>query len=296
MTLTNSFKTPEGEAAYLEAYEAAMKLWTVPYEEIEVPGQFGTTHVVVSGPQDAPPLVLLHGFFGTLAMWSPNIADFSHDYRVYAIDIMGHPSKSIPGEPVRDAADLATWLSATLDGLNLDRFALVGLSYGGWLALYFAMTEPERVQKLALLSPAASFQAPGGQFNLRGLLMGIFPTRFALNSFFGWLGYNTNPDDAVDQHVLELVYLGLKHFRFPPDTRPIVPNVFSDDQLSALSMPMLLLIGENEVMYDAAEVMARARRLIPNFEGEVVPHCNHEMSFSQYPIVDARVVDFLKNN
>ena len=296
MTHPSAFKTPEGEAAYLEAYDAAMKLWPVPYEEIEIPSQFGITHVVASGPQDAPPLVLLHGFFGTLAMWSPNIADFSQDYRVYAIDIMGHPSKSIPDTPVRDAADLTAWLSATLDGLNLDRFVLVGLSYGGWLALYYAITVPDRVQKLVLLSPAASFQAPVKQFILRGLLMGIFPTRFALNSFFGWMGYNDDPDDPVAQRVLELVYMGLKHFRFPPNTRPIAANVFSDDELGALDVPVLLLIGENEVMYDAAEVLARARQLIPNFEGEVVPGCNHEMSFSQSRIVDARVLDFLDGN
>ena len=55
------------------------------------------THVVVSGPKDAPPLVLLHGYWATSTMWSPNIADFSKDYRVYAIDVMGQPSKSIPG-------------------------------------------------------------------------------------------------------------------------------------------------------------------------------------------------------
>lgn len=296
MTQTSAFKTPEGEAAYLKAYEAAMKLWPLPYEEIEVPGQFGVTHVVISGPHDAPPLVLLHGFFGTLAMWLPNIASFSQNHRVYAIDIMGHPSKSIADEAVRDSADLVAWLRDTLDGLNLDRFSLVGLSYGGRLALYFVMIEPERVQKLALLSPAACFLAPVRQFTLRGMLMGIFPTRFSLNSFFGWMGYKEDPDDVVAQHILELVYLGLRHFRFPPGTKLIVPNVFSDNELSALSLPVLLLIGENEVMYDAKEALARARGLIPNFEGELVPCCNHEMSFSQHRFVDARVLDFLNGN
>jgi hypothetical membrane protein len=93
------FKTPEGEATYQAAYEAAMKLWPVPYEEREIPTRFGMTHVVISGPEDAPPLVLLHGYMATLMMWAPNIADFSKDYRVYAIDVMGQPSRSIPGDP-----------------------------------------------------------------------------------------------------------------------------------------------------------------------------------------------------
>ena len=52
MTHTSAFKTPEGEAAYLAAYDAAIKLWPVPYEEVEIPGRFGTTHVVASGSED----------------------------------------------------------------------------------------------------------------------------------------------------------------------------------------------------------------------------------------------------
>src|SRR6478672_1332816 len=124
MSHPSAFKTPEGEAAFLTAYDAAMKLWPVPYEELVIPSRFGMTHVIVSGPKDASPLVLLHGYWATSTMWAPNIADFSKDYRVYAIDVMGQPSKSIPAEPIRDAADYAVWLAETLDGLHLDRICL----------------------------------------------------------------------------------------------------------------------------------------------------------------------------
>jgi hypothetical protein len=68
MSRESAFKTPEGEAAYLAAYDAALKLWPVPYDEIDIPTRFGTTHVVVSGPKDAPPLVLLHGYMATSVM------------------------------------------------------------------------------------------------------------------------------------------------------------------------------------------------------------------------------------
>jgi hypothetical protein len=49
---------------YLAAYDA-MRAWPVPHEEMEIPGRFGITHVVASGPKDAPPLVLLHGYWAT---------------------------------------------------------------------------------------------------------------------------------------------------------------------------------------------------------------------------------------
>jgi pimeloyl-ACP methyl ester carboxylesterase len=298
VTHTSAFKTFEGEAAYLAAYDAAMKLWPVPYEEIEIPTQFGTTHVVTSGPKDAPPLVLLHGYMVNLIMWSPNVADFSKDYRVYAIDTMGQPGRSIPDpdEPIRDAADLTAWLSETLNGLNLDRIFLVGMSFGGWLGLNFTMAAPERVRKLVLLSPVASLQPLVRQFGLRVMPMIFFPTRLTVNSLMGWMGMKDTPGDTVARCMLDLAYLGAKHFRFVPETARVMPSVFSDDELRALHVPVLLLIGENEVIYDAAKALARARALLPNLEGELVPRCNHDMCFSQHRIVDTRVLDFLSDN
>lgn len=296
MSQPSAFKSPEGEAAYLAAYDATLKLWPVPYEEIEVSSRFGTTHVVTSGPEDAPPLVLLHGFMNTLLIWSPNIADLSRAYRVNAIDIMGHPSKSIPDEPIRDAGDYAEWLTATLNELGLDRVILVALSFGAWLALNLAITAPERVRKLALLSPAASFLPIVKQFALRGILSRLPPQRYWFDSFMGWMGFSYDQVNADAQRVLDLMYLGGMNFQMSQETMRVMPSVFSDDELQGLRVPVLLLIGENEVIYDAAEALARARRLVPDFRGELVPECSHDMSFSQYRIVDARVLDFLNNN
>ena len=101
----STFKSSTGEVAYLSAYDAAMKVWPVPYEGIEISNRFGLTHVVASGPKNASPLVLLHGYWATLTMWTPNIAAFSEGHRVYAIDVMGQPGKSIPGDTIRNAAD-----------------------------------------------------------------------------------------------------------------------------------------------------------------------------------------------
>jgi pimeloyl-ACP methyl ester carboxylesterase len=266
-----------------------MKSWPVPYRELTVPSRFGITHVVVSGATDAAPLVLLHGYMATLTMWAPNVADFSKRYRVYAIDVMGQPGKSIPGEPIRQAADYVEWLTATLDALHLDRVSLVGMSYGGWLALNVARAAPERVQRLVLLSPAASLLPIVRQFSLRGMLMLFLPIRLTVSSFMRWLG-------IADTSAIELMCLGLKHFRIPRETSRVTPTVFSDDQLRAMRIPTLLLMGDHEVIYDPEKALARARRLIPDIRGELIPSSNHDMCFSQHRIVDARVLDFLDEN
>ncbi len=293
MSHPSAFKTPEGEATYLAAYDAALKLWPVPYEERNIPTRFGITHVVVSGPTDAPPLVLLHGYMATLLMWLPNIQDFSKDYRVYAIDVMGQPGKSIPSEPIRNEADYMAWLTATLNGLNVDRVSLAGVSFGGWLSLAYTVAEPERVQKLVLLS-AGGLLPIATQFRLRGMLMVFFPTRFTVNSFMRWAGLADTPSGMDARPVLDLMYLGMKHFRMPQDTTRIAARPLSDDELRGMRVPTLFLMGDQEVLCDPAKALARARRLIPNFDGDLVPWSSHGMCFTQYRIVDMCVLDFLK--
>ncbi len=296
MTHTSAFKSDTGEAEYRSAYDTTMELWPVPFEERQVQSRFGSTHVVVSGPTDGPPLVLLHGTMTTLTIWLPNIADLAEDYRVYAVDTMGHPSKSIPADPIRDSSDFVAWLADTLDGLHLDRVRLAGISLGGWIGLSFAKTAPERVEKLVLLSPAASLQPLTKQFFVRAILSGIIPTRGMMNSFFAWMGLAATPGDDVAQRVLDLIWLGGKHFRVPPEVRRVMPTVFSDDELRALTMPVLLLIGEDEVIYDAAKALERARRLIPHLEAELVPQSGHGMSFTHAATVDARMLQFLQDD
>jgi len=288
MSHASTFRTSEGEAKFLAAYEDEMNLWPVPYEDMDVRSRFGTTHIAVCGPKSAPPLVLLHGYMATLTMWTPNIAALSKDYRVYAVDVMGQPGRSRPDEPIGSVADFVSWLTATLDALHLDRVFLVGMSFGGWLALNYAVAAPQRVRKLVLLSPGGLLPMTT-QFIIRGMFLVWLPTRLTVNSFFHWLGFT----DRAYANVLDLVYLGLKHFRMPIETARVMPAVVSDEGLRTMKVSTLLLIGEEEVISDPAMALGRAHRLIADFEGELVPGCRHDMCSSRHDIVDARVLEFL---
>jgi pimeloyl-ACP methyl ester carboxylesterase len=293
-TLPSPFKSPKGEAEYLAAYEAMMKYWPVPYESIDIPGRYGCTHLVASGPKDAPALVLLHGGRASLTMWSPNVADLSRDYRVYAIDIMGQPGKSIPDKTFQRREDLIPWFSELLDALKITKASLVGQSYGGWFTLYYALHVPERVNKIALISPAASFLPLNWQHAVRGSGMFFFPSRRMMRSFKLWETYPGNIQSpgnlAFFNAKVEQLYLGFKHFRCQGEA---MPDIFSDAELQSLQVPTLLLIGQQEVIYDPQASIARARRLIPHLEASLVPDASHDLSSFQAKVVDERILIFL---
>ncbi len=81
MANLSPFRRPRAQAQFIATYDSLMRSWAVPFEERDVETAYGQTHLVVSGPPSAPPLILLHAASATSAMWSPIIAAMSSSYR-----------------------------------------------------------------------------------------------------------------------------------------------------------------------------------------------------------------------
>ncbi|MFF2407051.1 alpha/beta fold hydrolase [Streptomyces sp. NPDC058092] len=102
----------------------------------------------VSGPPDAPPLLLLHALGEDAADWDVVAPVFAGGWRVYALDLRGHGRSDWPGEYslqlMRDD------VLGFLDALALGRVDLIGHSMGGIVAYLFAEEHPQRVGRLVL--------------------------------------------------------------------------------------------------------------------------------------------------
>src|ERR1700722_11895438 len=96
-----------------------------------------------------PAVVLVHGFGLDMRMWDRQFAALASDFRVVRYDCRGFGASGPfdPAVPYPHAADLV----ALLDRLELGQAALVGLSFGGRVALQTALAAPDRVLALALL-------------------------------------------------------------------------------------------------------------------------------------------------
>ena len=109
-----------------------------------------------TGPADAPPVVLLHGWvYGATATWHRVIPLLAERHRVIAVDLRNHGrSTRIRGR--FDIEDLADDVAAVLDGLGVGTATIVGYSMGGMTAQAFARRHPARVDRLVLAATAAN--------------------------------------------------------------------------------------------------------------------------------------------
>ncbi|MGW2886505.1 alpha/beta fold hydrolase [Streptomyces griseoruber] len=125
---------------------------TSPARELTAVSADGTRlHVEVYGPEDAPPVVLAHGWTCSTAFWAAQIGDLAADHRVVAYDQRGHGRT--PPSPVRStdalADDLEAVLAATLG--PGERAVIAGHSMGAMTVLAAAARPRMREHAAAVL-------------------------------------------------------------------------------------------------------------------------------------------------
>lgn len=107
--------------------------------------------VAIAGPDDAPPLILLHGFPESHRTWRHQIAHFAKTHRVIAPDQRGYAGSSKPeGVAEYTVQKLVGDVVALADALDIGGFTLAGHDWGGAGAWATALTHPDRVEKLII--------------------------------------------------------------------------------------------------------------------------------------------------
>jgi hypothetical protein len=96
------------------------------------------------------------------------------------------------------------------------------------------------------------------------------------------------PGFDVDARFARQFDLGVRGFRYANPRKSIFPRPFSDEQLGAISVPTLLLIGDRERIYDPHKALERAARLVPRIETDLVPGAGHILAMQLPDIVGER--------
>jgi len=288
------FWSPEIEAQFNAAYEAVLKQWPVPFEELYIPTRFGDTHVIASGSKDAPPLVLLHPAGGGSTLWYRNVGPLSQHYQTCAVDVIGDLNRSILTRLVRSRREFADWIADLFNGLQIESTFMVGNSYGGYLTLNTALYLPERVKKVVLISPAATFVQIWPIY-WHTIIPGywiapLIRSERLVHKAAAWIWQGFPMDEKIAQLRTIAQIAGYPRYR-PTHNPP--PGVFSDEELRKIRTPVLLLIGDHEVLYKPERVIQRATRLVSGLKAEMIPNANHCAGYTAPETVNEKILRFL---
>ncbi|RRD20622.1 alpha/beta hydrolase [Brucellaceae bacterium VT-16-1752] len=259
------------DAKLVDQYRSVLGQWPVPADHLCVDTREGTTFVVACGPKDAPPLVLLHGALTNSAIWMFDAELWSQSFRVYAVDVIGEPGLSTAKQLPVEGGRYAAWLDDVLAGLDLESAAFVGVSFGGWLALDYAVRQPHRVDRLALLCPAGIGRQKS--FFLKALPLLLLGSWGKAKVRAMVMGPQTQAFADRARPLMDLV--ASIHSKVRP--RSITIPLVSDEDLSSLKMPVLIIIGGRDALINSNETRRRVESTMANAKLHYLEHAFHHL-------------------
>lgn len=284
--------------AVLAAGWLAMRRADIPYGALETlyatdSSDFVTlktglvVHYTDEGPEDAPVILLLHGFASSSLTWEKWQADLRSDYRVISADLPGHGLTRTLRDTYLTSHGLAQYVEDFTQALDLNRFVIVGSSMGGHAAWLYALDHQETLDGLVLVAAAGlpgtetgldgepRFYAALNNPVLKSLLVDIDPTSLVRN---GMTGAFADTSLATD----ELIGIFSDLARAPGHRRALMTlasrsretAVADAERLKSLKLPVLILQGLADQIV-AAEDAQRFAATIPDAELQVYEDLGH---------------------
>ena len=235
-----------------------------------------TLHYLDWGPAEAPPVVLLHGITGHARVWDHLAERLLPGRRVLALDQRGHgDSDPAPDDDYRVGA-MADDVAAFAGSLRLDRFALVGHSMGGRIAIKYAADHSARLDRLVIIDIGPDINLAGLQ-RVRGMMANA-PERIESEEWAVEYIRRANPLQNVDmlrervRHGLRRLPDGELTWKYAKGLRDMMREGRRDavdlwEPLPRIPCPTLIVRGaESDIL--APEVAKKMAERLP--DGRVV--------------------------
>jgi pimeloyl-ACP methyl ester carboxylesterase len=255
---------------------------------------------------EGPPIVFVHGLSGAWQNWLENIPHFARTHRVIAIDLPGFGASPMPPWNISIPA-YSRFLRDFCERMGIDRCSLVGNSMGGFIATEVAITEPERVDELVLVSAAGITWARARQEPARMMARvgrAAAPLLLKLQTSgirrpglrrAAFQGVFFDPLSLRRETLWENFVPAMKS----PGYYDAMSTLFGYDitnRLGEIGVPTLIVWGRNDRVVPVPAAYSYEKRIGDNAELLVFDHCGHVPQIER-PVRFNRVVeDFLERN
>ncbi len=248
----------------------------------------GTLQVLDQGDPQGSPIVLLHCATCSMDWWDNLAPLLEQDHRVIRIDLLGMGGSAKPGSGY-SMDDQASAVAEALAKLHVVGATVVGHSLGGSVAVAVAEQSPQLASRIVIVdqSPEDGFEHESlgehlsmwpviGQAVAR--LVQVAPASMVRGEYDQAFapGYNIssgfdNPDQPVDD-LRAMTYTSLKETL--DAEQDYVDESPLDKRLEALHVPLLVIFGAEDQIYDPQAAIARYRQ-VPGAQTHLIPGAGH---------------------
>ncbi len=275
----------------------------VPLQSIEVDGD----RILYVETGNGPPLILIHGFGGSIWNWEHQQSILSSHYRVITLDLLGSGRSDKP-HITYTPARIVTFLLHFLDALEIEEATLVGNSMGAGLAMATALTAPHRTKALVLIS--------GFPQTLQGSIQSPLYTQFLSHRPPLWLAKLGNRlsgrgttrqvlEEIIYDHnlvtpmVVERSFQNRTHQNILPPLYSLLEHMEEWDEqygtrIHDIHQPILLLWGAEDRVFSPT-IGKDLHKILPQARWHLIPKSGHFLQWESPEQVNSLILDFLAN-
>jgi len=258
------FKSEQGKNEVFALYEEKLRQLDLTYESRFVDTTRGKTHLLITGPADQPPLLLVHGSNACAPIALEAYPELCKKYRVYAVDVLGQPNKSAEVRLSMKDDSYGQWMDEVMEALGLEQVTLLGFSFGGLVILKTLINHGSRVKAVFLAAPA--YLVNGNP--LKALWKVFIPMRRYMRTqkiayIEKFLSVLFTKRDNFAIRFLSKVFL-----HFDMDFTPV--PVISKQEAQKIDTPITLIAAEQDIMFPGKKMIKRAQQILPSLRQAVL--------------------------
>jgi pimeloyl-ACP methyl ester carboxylesterase len=253
-----------------------------------------------------PPLILIHGFGGSMWNWEHQYSILARTHRVIIPDLLGSGLSDKPEESYTPKR-LVEFFRQFMDSMNIPHATLIGNSMGAGLAMAMALDFPERVDRLILISGfppqvESSIASPHYQrflYHRPPLWLAKFGNwiagKRATAQLLKEIVYNP---ELITPTVVERSFRNRLRGGFLAPLYSLLDNMQSwegqyGNKLQEISHPVLLLWGDHDRVFPLT-VGEHIKDLLPHVEWQVIPNAGHLAQWEEPVLVNQCILVFLE--
>ncbi|HEX5193804.1 MAG TPA: alpha/beta fold hydrolase [Solirubrobacteraceae bacterium] len=249
-----------------------------------------------SAPREpARPVVLIHGVGDRSESWGGVIDRLPPGLDVVTYDLRGHGDSDKPPGPY-SLDDFVTDHVSVLDSLGIERCHVVGFSLGGMIAQAIALTRPETVDRLVLVSCVAGRTEREREAVLARLAVveNEGPGGTAKVSGARWFtdGFIAAHPEAVERRLAELA--ANDPVGYAAAYRVLATNDLADE-LSAIDAPTLIITGEHDIGSPPHMAQTMHER-IPDSRLTILEGMRHSVLVEAPELIASQIGEFLRSD
>jgi len=255
---------------------------------------------------EGPPVILIHGFGGSLWQWEYQQAALSRSHRLITLDLIGSGFSDKPDIDYTPDA-LVSSFSHFMEALQIPRASLVGNSMGAGLAIAMALAHPDRVDRLVLISglPNRVHDKLASPLIKRGLDRWAPDWLIQAGGYFAGRGVTRRILEEIihDKGLITPVVLERSHHnrKRPGMLKPVLKTADSlplweagfARRLGEIRQPVLIVWGTEDKLFHP-DVGKDMQRQIPGSRLEIVPNAGHIPMWERPNVVNPLLSDFLE--